>query len=147
MSVVAAVFCGWLIKADPTVIKLWKLRQKRSHFDSKIKPKKKVLFFSCLLSKFGLSNDFIVFGLSLQNMQELLTRQQRSKYYQQVKDKKYPRVCKSDAALDQELEKQVDKLQTLHAIVDRLNKDFPHAQPALYRATLMLESRSLPTDD
>ena len=80
-------------------------------------------------------------------MQELLTRQQRAKYYQQVKDNKYTRICKSDTALDQELEKQVNRLQTLHAIVDRLNKDFPHAQPALYKATLMLESRSMPSSE
>ena len=83
----------------------------------------------------------------VQNMQELLTRQQKSKYYQQVKDNKYTRICKSDAALDQEFEKQVNRLQTLHAIVDRLNKDFPHAQPSLYGATMMLESRSVPTSE
>ncbi len=80
-------------------------------------------------------------------MQELLSRQQRNKYYQQVKDKKYSRVCKSDAALDDELDRQMNRLQTLHAIVDRLNKDFPHAQPSLTRATLMLESRALPAAD
>ena len=80
-------------------------------------------------------------------MSDLLSNQQRSKYFQQVKDNKYTRICKSDAALDQELEKQVNRMQTLNAIVDRLNKDYPHAQPALNKVTLALEGKAIPGAD
>lgn len=80
--------------------------------------------------------------LKQKNMTDLLSKQQKSKYYQQFKDGKYTRLVKSDAALDNELQKQVDRMQTLNAIVDRLNQEFPHAQPALRRVTLTLSTRA-----
>ena len=79
----------------------------------------------------------------LQNMAELISRQQKSKYYQQVKDKKYTRLCKSATSLETEREKQVDRTQTLAAIVDRLNQQYPHAQTALYKVTTALSARSI----
>ena len=84
--------------------------------------------------------------LHLQNLAELLSRQQKMKYYQQVKDGKYTMLCKTPAALDLESQKQEERVQALTAIVDRLNSEFPHAQPALRKVTLMLASRA-PADD
>ena len=84
--------------------------------------------------------------LNLQNLTELLSRQQKAKYYQQLKEGKYTRLVKSDTALDSELSKQVDRMQTLSAIVDRLNQEFPHVQPALRRVTLSLSLRAAPDD-
>ena len=79
-------------------------------------------------------------------MADLLAKQQKAKYFQQVKDGRYTRLCKSDAALEQEMTKQTDRMQTLSAIVDRLNQEFPHVQPALRKVTLSLGTRGLPTD-
>ena len=76
-------------------------------------------------------------------MSDLLIRQQKAKYYQQVKDKKYVRLCKSATSLENEREKQVDRTQTLAAIVDRLNQEYPHAQPALHNATNALNARTV----
>ena len=80
-------------------------------------------------------------GYHFQNMMDLLSRQQKSKYYQQVKDGKYTRLCKSDAALETELEKQTERIHTLAMIIDRLNQEFPHAQPTLRKVALALNSR------
>ena len=64
------------------------------------------------------------------------------KYYQQAKDGKYVRICKSDASLEAEYQKQMDRMQTLGNIVDRLNQEYPHAQPALRRVTINLSSKT-----
>ena len=74
-------------------------------------------------------------------MTELLGKQQKMKYFQQAKDGKYTMLCKSDSTLETENTKQVDRLQTLSAIVDKLNQEFPHVQPALRKVTLALTSR------
>ena len=74
-------------------------------------------------------------------MTELLARQQKMKYYQQAKDGKYHRLCKSEASLESEYQKQVDRVQSLSAIIDRLNQDYPHVQPTLRRVTVNLSSK------
>ncbi len=80
-------------------------------------------------------------------MADLLAKQQRSKYYHQVKDKKYTRFCKTEAALENERQKQVDRMQAVLAIVDRLTQEYPHVQPALRKVTLAYGSRALPPED
>ncbi|WAQ97414.1 CCD40-like protein [Mya arenaria] len=76
------------------------------------------------------------------NLTELLSRQQKMKYFQQAKDGKYTRLCKSEASLESEYQKQVDRMQALSAIVDRLNQEYPHAQPTLRRVTVNLSSKT-----
>lgn len=77
------------------------------------------------------------------NLSDLVLKQQRGKYYQQVKDNRYTRLCKTESALQQEHEKQVEKMQTITAIVDRLNQEYPHVQPALKKVTLSYGSKAL----
>lgn len=85
----------------------------------------------------------MVLRLSMQNLADLVTKQQKSKYYQQVKENRYTRLCKTDSALDVELNKQMDKMQTLTAIVDRLSQEYPHAQPAIKKVSMAYGSRAL----
>lgn len=80
-------------------------------------------------------------------MTELLAKQQKMKYFQQAKDGKYTMLCKSESSLENEHQKQVDRMQALSAIVDRLNQEFPHAQPSLRRVTLAISTRAEPSDD
>ncbi|XP_055874600.1 coiled-coil domain-containing protein 40-like [Biomphalaria glabrata] len=80
------------------------------------------------------------------NMSELLSRQQKSKYYQQLKDNKYTMMCRSESALEMESQKQEDRLQSLTSIVHRLNSEFPYAQPALRKVTMTLATRSSPLE-
>ena len=80
----------------------------------------------------------------LQNLSDLLARQQRSKYYQQLKDKKYTRLCKSDANLTAEEGKQTERMQAISAIADRIIQDYPHVQPSLRKVALTYGSRILP---
>ena len=49
--------------------------------------------------------------LKAKNLVELLARQQKMKYYQQVKDGKYTMMCKTPASLDLETQKQEDRVQ------------------------------------
>lgn len=82
-----------------------------------------------------------------QNMSELLGKQQKAKYFQQAKDGKYTMLCKSESSLENESSKQVDRMQALSAIVDRLNQEFPHVQPALRRVNLALSTRTEQAQD
>ncbi|XP_033121483.1 coiled-coil domain-containing protein 40-like [Anneissia japonica] len=75
------------------------------------------------------------------NMTDILARQQKSKYYQANKDGKYTLLCKTESALETETQKQTDRVHTLSTIIDRLNQEFPHAQPSLRKITLSLSSR------
>ena len=77
----------------------------------------------------------------VQNLSDLVAKQQKAKYYQQSKDGKYTRLCKTDTALDNEHGKQEDRLQTIHAIMDRLSQEYPHIQPALRKVGLAYGSR------
>uniref|UniRef100_A0A0B7A0L2 Coiled-coil domain-containing protein 40 n=1 Tax=Arion vulgaris TaxID=1028688 RepID=A0A0B7A0L2_9EUPU len=81
------------------------------------------------------------------NLSELLARQQKMKYYQQVKEGKYVMLCRTPAAIEQETQKQENRLQALTAIVDRLNSEFPHAQQALRKATVALAWRAAPQEE
>lgn len=76
-------------------------------------------------------------------MTELLGKQQKMKYFQQAKEGKYTRICKSEASLESEYQKQVDRMQALSAIVDRLNQEYPHAQPTLRRVTVNLSTKTV----
>lgn len=76
-----------------------------------------------------------------QNLAELVAKQQRMKYYQQAKEGRYTMLCRTESATAAEHGKQEGRVQTLSAIVDRLNQEFPHAQATLRRATLSLTSR------
>ncbi|KAL5019139.1 hypothetical protein ScPMuIL_004861 [Solemya velum] len=81
------------------------------------------------------------------NLADLVSRQRRVKYFQQAKDGKYTMLCRSETSLESEHTKQVDRMQALSAIVDRLNQEFPHIQPALRRVTLALSARTMPAED
>ena len=88
-----------------------------------------------------------VFVCPVQNMSDLLARQQKAKYFQQVRDGKYTRLCKTDDNLQAELSRQVDRMQAVSAIADRLVQDYPHVQPSLKKVALTYGSRILPGDE
>jgi chromosome segregation ATPase len=75
------------------------------------------------------------------NIADLLARQQKTKYYQKLKDGKYTRLCRSSASLDQEKCRQHDQMNEILAIVDRLCNEYPHAQPALRKVIVNYGSR------
>ena len=77
----------------------------------------------------------------VQNLTDLVSKQQRLKYYQQAKEGRYTMLCRTESATSTEHSKQEGRVQALNAIVDRLNQEFPHTQPTLRRATLSLSSR------
>jgi hypothetical protein len=78
-----------------------------------------------------------------QNLTDLLAKQQRVKYYQALKDGKYTALCKTEAALEAETEKQTERMHTMATIVDRLNREYPHLQPAMRKVMLLLSSRGV----
>jgi hypothetical protein len=80
-------------------------------------------------------------------MNEILSKQQKAKYYQQVKDKKYVRLCKTDGALDTETTKQTDRMYALSTIVDKLNQQYPHIQTSLRKVSVALASHGMPVAD
>lgn len=81
------------------------------------------------------------------NLSELLKRQQRMKYYQQVKEGRYTMLCRTDSAIEAEASKQESRINQLNTIVDRLGQEFPHTQPALRRATEQFNARYMPGDE
>eukprot|EP00794_Sanderia_malayensis_P008980 gene8980-9938_t len=80
------------------------------------------------------------------NLADIVAKQQRVKYYNTLKDKKYSSLCKTPEKLDSEIQKQRDRFQSLLTIVDRLNVEYPSAQTALRRITLSLGYRGIPVE-
>lgn len=81
-----------------------------------------------------------------QNLADIVAKQQKLKYYTQLKNGRYTPLCKTPETLENELQKQRARLQSLMTIVDRLNQEFPQAQPALRKITLSLGYRGLPEE-
>jgi len=80
------------------------------------------------------------------NLAEIVMKQQRVKYYNALRDKKYTLLCKSPEKLESEMQKQRDRFQSLLTIVDRLNVEYPNIQTALRRISLSLGYRGTPTE-
>ena len=81
-----------------------------------------------------------------QNLADIVAKQQKLKYYTQLKSGRYTPLCKTPETLEAELQKQRARLQSLMTIVDRLNQEFPQAQPALRKITLSLGYRVIPEE-
>lgn len=84
--------------------------------------------------------------LFCQNLADIVAKQQKLKYYTQLKNGRYTPLCKTPETLEAELQKQRARLQSLMTIVDRLNQEFPQAQPALRKITLSLGYRGIPEE-
>jgi len=80
------------------------------------------------------------------NLADIVVKQQKLKYYSQLKSGRYTPLCKTPETLENELQKQRARLQSLMTIVDRLNQEFPQAQPALRKITLSLGYRGMPEE-
>ena len=72
-------------------------------------------------------------------MAEVLTGQAKLKYLNAAKDGKY-RLSKSQDACEAEWQRQQDKLQSLQAIVGKLESDFPSCKDQLIYVSSSLKS-------
>jgi predicted nuclease with TOPRIM domain len=84
--------------------------------------------------------------VSFQNLSDIVAKQQKVKYYTQLKEERYTPLCKTPESLEAEIMKQRERLQSLMTIVDKLNQEFPHAQQVLRKVTLSLGQRGLPDE-
>jgi len=81
---------------------------------------------------------FCLFPLALQNLSDIITKQQRGKYYVSLKAGKYGRVCKTPGSLASEKEKQNERLQAMGTLVDRVISEYPELQGAFRDITLAI---------
>ena len=81
---------------------------------------------------------FNYFYLIFQNLSDIITKQQRGKYYSALKSGKYSRICKTPDSLNNEKEKQTERLQTLSTIVDRITAEYPEMQTAFRGISLSM---------
>lgn len=74
-------------------------------------------------------------------MDELLMKQRRIKYYDQLKQGKYTVLYKQEAQNEQETMKQLDRLRSLSTIVGKLNEEFPNLQPIIRKVESSIQTR------
>lgn len=79
-------------------------------------------------------------------MLEVVALQRRAKSLQQAKEGKYVRVCKNTAAIEGELQKQIDRLHGLCLAVDRINQEQPQFQAQLRIVSVLLNARAASVD-
>jgi len=77
------------------------------------------------------------------NLQKLVADQQKNKWYDQVRQKKYVAAFKTKEATNKEIQKQQDRLQHLNNIVEKVRKEHPEAHNALKQNCTLLEERTI----
>ncbi|XP_047143842.1 coiled-coil domain-containing protein 40 isoform X1 [Hydra vulgaris] len=75
--------------------------------------------------------------VKLKNLQEILTKQQRAKYYSSLKSGKYKPFCKTPNTLEKEEQKQLSDMQRLQSIIEQLNVEYPELRNSLRKARIM----------
>ena len=79
--------------------------------------------------------------IATQAMTDLLSSQAKVKYLNAAKDGKYKMVCKSQESREAEWQRQVEKLRSIQAIVERLEEDYPGSESQLKPLSLSLKSK------
>ena len=79
--------------------------------------------------------------ITIQAMTDLLSSQAKVKYLNAAKDGKYKMVCKSQESREAEWQRQVEKLRSIQAIVERLEEDYPASESQLKPLSLSLKSK------
>ena len=77
----------------------------------------------------------------MQGMTDLLSRQAKLKYLNAAKEGKYRLLCKSQDSRETEWHRQQEKLQSLQAIIGKLESDFPSYMDQLKHVSTSLKSR------
>ncbi|XP_072882258.1 coiled-coil domain-containing protein 40 isoform X1 [Hemitrygon akajei] len=75
------------------------------------------------------------------NLNKIVTFQTRLKHLQAVKEGKYIKQCRSEEALENELQKQESRIHTINTIIDRVKEEWPQYQGVLHKVTLALATR------
>ena len=88
---------------------------------------------------FIIANDRLCFFS--QNMGELISSQARVKYMNAARDGKYKLLNKTKEAREGEWQRQQEKLRSLHAILERLESDFPTCRSQLRNMSMSIKSR------
>jgi hypothetical protein len=74
-------------------------------------------------------------------MDELLMKQYRVKFYDQLKSGRYRFSNRSDLAIENDILKQLDKLRSLNTIINKLNEEYPNLQTVIRRIELSVQTR------
>ena len=79
--------------------------------------------------------------LILQGLSELISSQSKVKYMTAAKEGKYRLLNKSEESREAEWQRQLTKLQSLQAIVEQLQDNFPNCGGKLRNIALSIKSR------
>ncbi len=71
-------------------------------------------------------------------MDELLLKQERVKFYDQLKSGKYRFSNRSDVAIESDILQPLDKLRSLNTIINKLNEEYPNLQTVIRRIGIEL---------
>lgn len=74
-------------------------------------------------------------------MSELVSSQTKVKYMNSARDGKYKLLSKTQEGREGEWERQQEKLRSLHAILERLESDFPTCRGQLRNMSTSIKSR------
>lgn len=76
-----------------------------------------------------------------EKMDDLLMKQRRIKYFDQQKQNKYTLLCKQESNIEQELNKQLDRLRSLSTITEKLNEEYPNLQTIIRKVDASIQLR------
>ena len=73
-------------------------------------------------------------------MSDLLTKQQRVKYYDELKANKYRISCRPEV-YNEEANKELDRLRSLGTIVTKLSEEYPNLQPIIRKVESSIQTK------
>lgn len=76
-----------------------------------------------------------------ENMEELLMKQRRAKFYDALNKGKYTLLAKNDTENEQKTVKQLDMLRSLGTIVSKLSDEYPNLQPIMRKVESSIQLR------
>ncbi len=71
----------------------------------------------------------------------MLTKQEKIKFYNNLKESKYKMSNRTEIGIEQEVNKQVNKLRSLNAIINKLTEEYPNLQAIIRRVEVSVQSR------
>lgn len=74
-------------------------------------------------------------------MNELLAKQAKQKYFDQVKSKKYKLFVGREAECEKKMQEELDKLRSIGAVVNKLIEDNPDLQTRFRKIDMSVQNR------
>ena len=74
-------------------------------------------------------------------MSELVSKQTKLKYFDQLKQGKYKMLIRQEANCEKKMQEELDKLRSIGTVVNKLSEEYPDLQTTFRKIDMSLQNR------